>query len=208
MKRKLLSAIAIAAIFSAAAYAASEVPFDPEHSFYGQQENEAQDTDAYAENQIVDPLPATELVYGSEDEDSASLDQAGDEEIVMAAVRAEKKAKKDPCRAYGLYYAGVNRKTGNVLCCRKGEFLLKGTTTCARRAKGSGKPNSHHGGGGGHHSSGGGGNGGGGCGPVPPGCTQWGNCSLSCGGQTYSQNSNGWHNQNGEPCHWLGNNCI
>ncbi|MFA5161334.1 MAG: hypothetical protein WC421_03725 [Elusimicrobiales bacterium] len=149
MTRKLLSAIAVAAICGAAVHATSETPQNTAPAPSAQQENEVPDANAPAETQGNGPMDAMELASNPEDE--ASLNAGEDNEFSEAAARP----KKDPCRAYGKYYAGRNPRNGNILCCNKGEFIAPGTTMCARWSHGGG----HHGGGGGgggHHPPGGG----------------------------------------------------
>ncbi|MFA5161333.1 MAG: hypothetical protein WC421_03720 [Elusimicrobiales bacterium] len=167
MTRKLLYAIAVAAICGAAVHAASETPQNTAPAPSAQQENESPDATAPAETQGNGPMDAMELASNPEDE--ASLNAGEDNEFSEAAARP----KKDPCRAYGQYYAGINPKNGKILCCHKGEHIKPGTLMCV----------------GGHHGGGGGG------GIAPPGNCYSQPCPAGyyCNGQHCISTGGQWH---------------
>ncbi|MDD2773513.1 MAG: hypothetical protein PHP45_07435 [Elusimicrobiales bacterium] len=88
----------------------------------------------------ADASDDTAFKTDSGDDENASpvMDLASSDGGEKRAAAGQKIQKKDPCRAYGQYYVGINPKNGKTLCCHKGEHLIPGTVMCAGGSHGGG----------------------------------------------------------------------
>jgi|GEM_PF-3548290 len=149
MKMKLLIVTAFMVLLGAAAHAAPGVPAVPAPALAAGQGQESQ-VAATAGEPDKATHEAAELT-GLASDDTAFKTDSGDDENASPvmdlassnggekrAAAGQKIQKKDPCRAYGQYYVGINPKNGKTLCCHKGEHLIPGTVMCAGGSHGGG----------------------------------------------------------------------